>query len=392
MAAEGTERRIKVVDLLRTISIIAVLANHYFGIQFSPPAENLHFLQKLIGAGLFRFAWSGAYGVSIFFVLSGYLITRMTAERNDDLYLVNRRHFYVRRAGRILPLLLLILSLVLVVVLACGSKPEVELPQSLQVIFHPDISSLNLAFFLSFFTFSLNWLFIFSSHQYGMQLSILWSIAVEEQFYLFLPLTLRTTGNSKRFVPLLLSLISLGPLARWLGNGYQERTFAASFTNSFGSFDLIAMGVLLFLLEGRCRTALNSRKWLSPCICLAGFTIGTVTYLTTVTGNPLDRIYAPTLLGVGVFLSLLGGLQIRRFQSLPNWLTLPGELSYGMYLYHPMVLFLLWPFLLGKDSSIGFPIYVLCTVGLGWLSFHFFERPMNRLIRMRFITSARRPN
>jgi peptidoglycan/LPS O-acetylase OafA/YrhL len=384
---EGNENRIKVVDLARAVSIIAVLANHFFSIQFAPQTIHSNPIFRFIDQGVFRFAISGAYGVSMFFVLSGFLISRMTAARNDDLYRVNVRQFYIRRVGRIVPLLLLILSMVLLVVLCCSTLPpeaaQEQMP--LQTVFTPTTSNFDPLFFLSFFTLSLNWLFIFSGRSYGLQLGILWSIAVEEQFYFFFPLALRTAGNFKRFTFALLLFVVLGPFARWLGNTHEPNTFAASFTNSFGSFDLIAMGILLFLFEKRWRAAITERRWLSLAICLSGFAIGTGTYFNTLTGNPSDRIYAPTLLGLGVFLFLLGGLQIKQLQKLPAWLCLPGQLSYGMYLYHPMVLFFLWPVFSGKDRLVGFAIYVASVIALGWLSFRFFEQPMNRLIRKKFI-------
>jgi peptidoglycan/LPS O-acetylase OafA/YrhL len=373
--------------MARAVSIFAVLANHFFSIQFAQQVTHANVIYRLVDQSVFRFALSGAYGVSMFFVLSGFLITRMTAERNDDLYRVNVRQFYIRRVGRIVPLLLLILSMVLLVVICSSSMPVQDVREQLplQTIFTPNTTNFDLVFFLSFFTLSLNWLFIFSGRNYGLQLGILWSIAVEEQFYFFFPLTLRTSGNFKRLTFILLVFILTGPFARWLGNSHEPNTFAASFTNSFGSFDLIALGILLFLVEKRWRTAITKRRWLSLAICLSGFAIGSITYFNTLTGNARDRIYAPTLLGLGIFLFLLGSLQIKQFQNLPDWLCLPGQLSYGMYLYHPMVLFFLWPILLGKDRLVGFALYVSCVIALGWLSFRFFEQPMNRLIRNRFI-------
>ena len=174
--------------MARAVSIIAVLANHFFSIQFAPLTIYSNPIFRFIDQGVFRFAISGAYGVSMFFVLSGFLISRMTAERNDDLYRVDVRQFYIRRVGRIVPLLLLILSMVLLVVLCCSTLPpeaaQEQMP--LQTVFTPTTSNFDLLFFLSFFTLSLNWLFIFSGRSYGLQLGILWSIAVEEQFYFFL--------------------------------------------------------------------------------------------------------------------------------------------------------------------------------------------------------------
>jgi peptidoglycan/LPS O-acetylase OafA/YrhL len=380
----ATDSRIKVVDLLRSVSILAVLANHFVGINFNPNQLPPGPVEKFFSVALYRFGLSGAYGVSIFFVLSGFLITRITAERNSNLFELDKKKFYIRRVGRILPLLVLILSIVFTVNLSCAMAHTQDLGQAGTLIFAPDPAKFDLTFFLCLFTLSLNWLYIFSTREFGLQLGILWSIAIEEQFYLFLPLFLRSSGNAKKFVPWLVILILFGPFARWVGNFY-ARNFTASFTNSFGSFDLIAMGVLLFLVERQFREPLRRKKWLTAFLCLSGFLIGAATYLGTVTGNPTDRVYGPSLLGIGVFLFLLGGLQINFFQKLPGLFTLPGQLSYGMYLYHPLVLYGLWTFFLGRSNVLAFFIYTASTVALAWCSFHYFEEPSNKLIRKRLL-------
>ena len=229
MTAERPDNRIKVVDLVRTVSIIAVLANHFFSVDFAPGWSAPSLFEAGLRDAFHRFALSGAYGVSIFFVLSGFLITRMTAQRNTDLFQVDRRQFYIRRAGRILPLLLLVMLLVLTVNLLCSLTPDAHFNQELDFIFKPGMDKFSPTFVLCFCTLSLNWLYIFSTRQYGMQLAILWSIAVEEQFYFLLPQCLRTAGSAKKFVPGLLFLIALGPIARWLGNMAATDGYVPSF-------------------------------------------------------------------------------------------------------------------------------------------------------------------
>ena len=385
MPTNPQENRIKIVDLLRTISILAVLANHFFSINFSPDSNAGGALEQFLQPLFMRFALSGAYGVSIFFVLSGFLITRMTASRNSDLLLTNRREFYIRRAARILPLLILIFSFVLIVNVSCAMVPDGNISQALSVIFNPGMQKFDWKFLFCCFTLTLNWLFIFTNYNYGMQLGILWSIAVEEQFYFLFPLWLRAAGNYKRCISLLIILIILGPVARHLGNSHEAAKFTASFTNSFASFDLISLGVLLFFVEQRCRNFLSRSQSISFALCSFGAILATATYFMTTTGNSSDRIFAPSLLGAGVFLFLLGGLQIKEFERIPKPITMAGELSYGLYLYHPLVLFILWPFLLGKTALVGFFAFVVVSIFLGWASLRYFEHPVNKLIRDRFL-------
>ena len=385
MSEERPDNRIKVVDLVRTISILAVLANHFFSVDFTPGVTVTDPVESSINAFLMRCGLSGAYGVAMFFVLSGFLITRMTAVRSSDLYQVDLRQFYIRRAGRILPLMMLILTLTATVNLTASLAPGANIPQQMALVFNPDIKHFDFTFFACLLTLSLNWLLIFGQTDYGMQLGIMWSIAVEEQFYCFLPPSLRAARNTKRFVPWLILLICFGPIARWLGNQYTPNSFSASMWNSFGAFDLISMGVILFLVERRIKPRLTEKPWVSRALCAFGMLLSVLVYFNTTTGNATDRIYGPSLLGMGVFFFLLGGLQLKWFQYLPALLILPGELSYGMYLYHPLMLFVLWPYLFGKAKLLGFLLYCLGTIVIGWFSFKFFEQPVNKLVRKRLL-------
>ncbi len=385
MPEEQPDNRIRVVDLVRTISIVSVLATHFFSFDFSRGVPVTNPVENAVNSFLMRFALSGAYGVSIFFVLSGFLITRITALRNTDLYQVNMRQFYIRRMGRILPLLLLILLLTATVNLTATLAKGGTIPQHMLYVYNPDIRHFDFTFFACLLTLSLNWLFILSKTDYGMQLTIMWSIAVEEQFYCFLPPSLRAAGSSRKLVPFLIFLICLGPVARWLGNIYGPNAYSGSLWNSFAAFDLISMGVLLFLVERRLKPTLQAKPLLSAILCASGFLLGTFIYFTTTTGSAPDRVFGSSLLGLGVFLFLLGGLQLKVFQKLPSWLILPGELSYGMYLYHPLTLYAVWPYFFEKPKLLGFLMYLLATTVVGWFSFHYFEQPVNRLVRKKLL-------
>jgi len=84
----------------------------------------------------------------------------------------------------------------------------------------------------------------------------------------------------------------------------------------------------------------------------------------------------------GVFFFLLGGLHLDFFNS-KCWSVLSaiGKLSYGGYLYHPLILYWLWPFLMRKNDF--FDLFILCLVTfiLAELSYRFFELPSNLFIR-----------
>src|ERR1700759_2254066 len=89
------------IDLLRAVAILTVIANHwvlsYLAVPSAAPWDEV----------LRRIGGHGFYGVTLFFVLSGFLITRTTMAREPDLFSLSVRGFYLRRIARIQPLFLL---------------------------------------------------------------------------------------------------------------------------------------------------------------------------------------------------------------------------------------------------------------------------------------------
>jgi peptidoglycan/LPS O-acetylase OafA/YrhL len=170
-------KRLPALDVLRGIAILIVLVYHYVPAQFIPP--------------LF---WSG---VDLFFVLSGFLIT--------DILLKNAKAgnyyqtFYIRRAARIIPLYWLLL---LVFGLALKFAPEM-----LGSSFAKHLP------FWSYFTFTQNFLYSARNFWRDPWLDVTWSLALEEQFYIFLSITARNL-NKKYLAGLSIFLILLAPVLR----------------------------------------------------------------------------------------------------------------------------------------------------------------------------------
>jgi peptidoglycan/LPS O-acetylase OafA/YrhL len=85
-------------------------------------------------------------------------------------------------------------------------------------------------------------------------------------------------------------------------------------------------------------------------------------------------------LGLTVFLAVA----LRRgwlARPLFGWLSLPGQWSYGGYLFHAGVLFALWPVLAGRDAALGFLVYAATTLAVAGLGYRFFEVTANRAVR-----------
>ncbi|ODU16805.1 MULTISPECIES: acyltransferase family protein [Variovorax] len=221
------------VDLLRGLLVLFVILLHAnLRIPFGPPA-----LAEMLGPRasgiLFR---SGYYAVIVFFVLSGYLITSASIRRWGKLSRVRPAAFYRFRAARILPSLLLLLAVLAALQLA-GSA-WFALDTAKVPLWRALLAALGL---------HLNWLEAQVGYLPGPW-GVLWSLSVEEAFYLLFPLLCVLAGSERRLAWLLVLPIALGPLARggvFSGNElWQDHSYLSG-------MDGIAFGCLAALLAHR---------------------------------------------------------------------------------------------------------------------------------------------
>jgi len=354
VSGSGTSR-LSGLDGLRGLAVALVVVYHLF-----PPA---------LGGGFI--------GVDIFFVISGFLITGLIVAEHDRTGRFSARRFWLHRARRLLP------ALVPVVLVACtsawliGGDVLVGLGRRL----------------LGTATFSYNWVSLtahtsyFDSGQPEL-LRNLWSLAVEEQFYLVWPLLLLLLLRLRR-PGLRLALVSALALASaaWMAVGFQPgsdptRVYFGSDTHSFGL--LIGACLALLLRPGRVpfqRSIVVARPWWG-----AGAVAG---LLAAAIWLPEDS--AVTYRGGLVLVSLLSAVVIwaaaaggrfgRMLDSAP--LRYLGERSYGLYLWHwpLLVLVRLWaPFGPGPWSVIGTGLAALVlALTAAALSYHWLETPIRRL-------------
>lgn len=321
---------------------------------------------------------NGHMGVSVFFVLSGFLITRLIALQREGLWKPDLRSFYSRRVGRLIPLLILICL--------AGSwlvhhaPPQTEAYQ--QCLKTPD-AVLGPAHWWAIATFTFNWYITFfcAHHPYrGLQWDILWSLSIEEQFYLFYPILLRYLKRESALTGFLFLFIVLGLITRGINIFLYPEELSY---NSFQNFDMIALGCLLYLAFQRWGNELRRKTWICGGLCLSGSILVVLIYSHI---SPVPELWSywfgRFLLGWGWFIFLLGALSQNWFES--KYLkpfALPGRLSYGIYLLHPIVLYFLWDILKAKNVWLSFTIFTLATTLLAYLSFRFFEMPANLWIR-----------
>jgi len=297
------------LDSLRGVAILLVLFFHGFGFQFgSAPLPRL--------AHLFVLATTpGWMGVNLFFVLSGFLITGILVDsRNKPHYY---RDFYMRRALRILPTYYALLLLLWI------------LPRT-GWLEHRQISWQFIG--LSFIYLSNITILLGVPMQYGA----LWTLAVEEHFYLLWPTVVRSLSR-KTVAYCALALVFICPALRAIAYrlGYQ---YGAGYTWLVA--DGLAIGSLLGVLS-RGWLADRRRMKQASIICMgAGIALLTIGFpfgillVRTMLGGVL-RITALNLFFVGVLgAALLAGTSDLRW--LVRWPVLQffGRISYGLYLVH----------------------------------------------------------
>ena len=374
--------RIDGVDILRSLAILYVLLNH---INMRLLGAHVHYLQHLPPALATALVWQGQRGVQIFFVVSGFLITSTSLRRWGTLSRVSIRDFYLIRFARIAPLFLTLLA-VLSLLHALGVNHYVVSPKQ-GGLRSAVIAALTLRVGL------------LEAHRGYLPANwdILWSLSVEELFYLFFPLAARFLSRARLFIPLLAVLIILGPFARSPlfnhNDVWQEYSY-------LGGMDAIALGCLTAILLSHLNQAHHtlSRRTLRIfllaglatlifCLCLSRQTIN-----LHLEHLGLDM----TLVALGTCLLVAVSAQ-SRWQApriLPPILAL-GRRSYEIYLTHMFVLFFLFDrfVALGKPLRLVAPLFLItipCAGLFGALVAHLYSEPLNRRLRTLFGDSPQR--
>jgi len=368
-------KRVAELDGLRGIAISLVLLWHYLGGPL-----NL----ELTSHRAFTLLELGGSGVDLFFVLSGFLLGGILIDNKDSINMF--RVFYIRRCCRIFPLYYLWI-LIFVVIVYCIKEVAYEFPYILlfDIKFNHTISLTHYLTFTQNFIMALNhdW----ASQWFGMT----WSLAVEEQFYLVLPLIIYFT--SARILPfLLLFLIVLAPVLRTFlfyqlspANGIYWGFFLmpcrcdslllgvlcalALRNNGFKDFvhrKILAVYAMVMILFGMIYSiGFNG---------LSGFTAEMTWY-----GYSLLALFYSCVLIIAV--TEKRGLITAIVRN--QWLGKLGVISYGVYIFHQGVQFLVhaWffhdePQITGIPTALASIFALFLTFLLAWVSWTYFEKPI----------------
>lgn len=339
------------IDLLRCFAVIGVLFSHFFNPNIT------------------KHLFTGTGGVDLFFVISGFLITEILFryKESENRLSINLKKFYFRRILRIFPIYYLYIFIVLVLY-----KANV-------------INQVGWAFCYIFNFYEMNYVA-------SPLLIHIWSLSIEEQFYLIWPFLILFIPH-KRILNVIVFIIFLSLFLKVLWPQINHKLFTIS------SFEAFGVGALFAYLKMYKPAQLY--KYLSNKIPLyLGIGIYALIVLFSFTDirvfdnwfRASTSVIAFYLLGIAVNTSNIKSTRLNTLLE-NKYLIYIGSISYGIYMYHILIAHLLDPFLdrflltLLKTSHksfsyiyynsyvLKFPINTLASILVATLSYRYIEKP-----------------
>lgn len=371
MNTEGDIARNYFIDLLRGIAIITVLFHHfYFAYHLDRGSLNpifaINFIQSI--------AHNGNYGVTMFFVISGFLITSTTIDRYGSLGKVDVIGFYIFRFARIIPCLILALGM-----LSFFNLLDIT-------VFENKANSISLfVAILSVLTFWHNVL-MESVGYFNYCLNIFWSLSVEEVFYLLFPLVGCFFKKLRFIIPIWITAIIVGPLYR----SYHASNEIIAVYGYFSCFDAIALGCCSAIVAKR----VNINQYLKKTLqCSAGILIFALYCCVNIMEN---IVWCFSILALATAILLVCAtkpsselIQIPSlFQRIIGWF---GKLSYELYLFHIIILALMKQYikadlLSGYEKLLLLIIFFVLSAFVAGFIEKFYSNPLNKNIRKTFFS------
>jgi peptidoglycan/LPS O-acetylase OafA/YrhL len=292
------------LDGLRGIAILMVICFHYFG-----------------NFGIFNFGWAG---VDLFFVLSGYLLTGRLFPYLNDKKLLGK--FYLNRFLRIVPIYYAFLFTFYFLTYFLGSLKTIQNTEFYR------------SHFLGFFAFLSNWIFIFSNSSSHEYFNHLWSLAVEEQYYILFPLFVIVVSNKKRLLQIGIFLFLLIPIIRSLYFFNYNPEYNKIYWNTFFRADSFLLGFVMYMaIQNGLKHILKKHVYKIAIATFLIIIIGTIIE-GTMKANTFFCTLGFTVLSIFfsclVFLVEEDNYNLLKSLTLNRLLRYTGKISFGLYLFN----------------------------------------------------------
>ena len=322
---------------------------------------------------------AGAFGMCMFFLLSAYLIVTILLREKDETGTIRLRAFAARRVLRIWPLYFLVLFI------------DYVLGHHFRDAYVPNRTVLA-------FSLLAGNLYVARHGWIQGTVNPLWSLSVEEQFYFVIPALARFSGKRGLAIVCGCTIVCSYAVLVWLAI-HHVIPIVGIWANSFVQFQFFAAGGILAM-------ALHNRKLVLPLItrmslAASGLLLWLIaarrfhmhSYLP-VHPAPLVCGYLLVLLGTpAIFLSVID-IELR----IPSTLAYLGKISYGLYLFHQLWLWIIFRPIINRRPTVFLAdhhmlamfVALAATIVTAMLSYHYFERPILRF-KHRFETVRTRP-
>ena len=345
------------LDGLRFFAFLAVFFAHSFYTEIDAIKETP------LWNFCYTLARNGVYGVNFFFVLSGFLITYLFLDEKDKTKTVDVKAFYIRRVLRIWPLFYAVIVVGFVII-----------PNLMHAIGEPYEEKSNI------FTY-----FFFINNLFPVPatavLGVLWSVAIEEQFYLFWPLIMFFTP-AKRYPRVFFSLILLSFVFAIFYPGHPEHTLYCISDLVLGSW----LAYLAFNKSPLIDKIASIPKWSTLLIYIAGFAmIITHRSWNNEYFNPFLRILFGMFFAFIIIDQNYGKHSVMKM-SKSRFVTFWGKYTYGLYMTHFMVIYFIGKIMRTYYTKSLFDVLIVETVitfvfslVVAYVSYTWFESPFLKL-------------
>ena len=317
-------------------------------------------------------AKSGAAGVDLFFALSAFLITSILLREREETGGISLRRFYLRRILRIWPLYFLLIALGVVLAHTVAKQ------------------SLPWYYVAGYLLFVGNWVHAVFGRPESI-CSPLWTVSIEEQFYLIWPLLMKMLRRRGMIVAAIVTFL-LATVCR-LGFMLAGSSGGFIYYGSVSRCDSLALGILLALFADRLPRLKRGARWLLLAVGLLGW-VASSAWLNEQPG-PVDirmvlgRLIVSLAAGAILYACLHSHSKLVRGE----WVVRLGKISYGLYMLHLTGILIMlsvfhpvWGWQLLATKALGF----VMTVLLAMASYRWVESPFLHL-KDKFATVLSRP-